>query len=77
MIDVYTLSSSSASVLAFTSTSGEAVSASIAGDMNASVTSTVNAILANNIISTGSVTAIEVDDASAFPSQGYVLIAFL
>lgn len=72
--DVYTLTSTSASVLAFTSASGEAVSASIAGDMDANVTSTVNTILAEDIALTGSVTAIEVDDASAFPNQGYVLI---
>jgi len=72
--DVYTLTSTSANVLAFTSASGEAVSASIAGDMDANVTSTVNTILAEDIALTGSVTAIEVDDASTFPNQGYVLI---
>jgi len=72
--DVLTTVSSPGEILMFTSTSGEAVASSIGGDLQASVSSTLNSTLNEAIPATGGLTYIKIADASLFPDNGYVLI---
>lgn len=72
--DVLTTTSSPGEILMFTSSSGEAVSARITGDLEATLNSGIKSLLTEAILSTGSVSSIKITDASAFPNEGYVLI---
>jgi hypothetical protein len=72
--DVLTTTSSPGEILMFTSSSGEAVSASINGDIEATLNSGIKSSLKEEILSTGSVSSINITNASEFPNQGFVLI---
>jgi hypothetical protein len=72
--DVLTTISSPAEVLMFASTTGEAVSSSIGGDLIGSIDSSIKSTLTEAIAISGGVASIDIDDASNFPNSGYVLI---
>ena len=72
--DVYTSKSTPGSILMFTSSSGEAVPSSITGDIQSNLTSNIKSTLVTAIAQSGGLTAIEINDASLFPDEGYVLI---
>ena len=72
--DVISSTAVRADILAFTGALNSAVHATVTGDLSATLASTASTTLTEQILSSGSIAAIKVADASLFPSNGYVLI---
>jgi len=72
--DVLTINSSPSGVLMFTGLTGEAVAASIDGDLESFIDSGIKSTLTQSILGSGAISTISVVDASQFPTIGFVLI---